>query len=82
MNGLTKTTPSTTFAPHPSTNVPPATQTFEPLAKFILSHRLFYNIFAYSATFSLASTVFLAGGDDARVFFSDCPNQLHGSMHL
>ncbi|KAG6369285.1 nucleoporin protein Ndc1-Nup [Boletus reticuloceps] len=65
MNGSTKTMPSTTFAPRPSTNVPPATQTFEPLAKSILSHRLFYNIFAYSAAFSLASTVFLAGGDDA-----------------
>ncbi|KAF8436467.1 nucleoporin protein Ndc1-Nup, partial [Boletus edulis BED1] len=58
-----------TFAPRPSTNVPPATQTFEPLAKSILSHRLFYNIFAYSAAFSLASTVFLAGGDDASFLF-------------
>ena len=63
-NGSTKTAPSTTFAPRPSTNVPPATQTFEPLAKSVLSHRLLYNVFAYSAAFSLASTVFLAGGDD------------------
>ncbi|KAH0828828.1 nucleoporin protein Ndc1-Nup [Lanmaoa asiatica] len=65
VNMSTKTTPSTTFAPRPSTNVPPATQAFEPLAKSVLSHRLLYNIFAYSAAFSLASTVFLAGGDDA-----------------
>ncbi|KAI9462554.1 nucleoporin protein Ndc1-Nup [Boletus coccyginus] len=61
----TRTAPSTTFAPRPSTNVPPATQTFEPLAKSVLSHRLLYHIFAYSAAFSLASTVFRAYGDDA-----------------
>ena len=65
VSGLAKTTPSSTFAPRPSTNVPPAAQTFEPLVKSVLSHRLVYNIFAYSAAFSLASTVFLAGGDDA-----------------
>ncbi|KAG8221384.1 nucleoporin protein Ndc1-Nup [Butyriboletus roseoflavus] len=65
LNGSAKTTSSSMFAPRPSTNVPPATQAFEPLAKSILSHRLLYNIFAYSAAFSLASTVFLAGGDDA-----------------
>lgn len=64
VNGSAKTT-STMFAPRPSTNVPSATQAFEPLAKSVLSHRLLYNIFAYSAAFSLASTVFLAGGDDA-----------------
>ena len=34
----------------------------------VLSHRLLYNLFAYSAAFSLASTVFLAGGDDANAF--------------
>lgn len=60
-----KTMTGSTFAPRPSTSVPPATQTFEPLAKSVLSHRLLYNIFAYSAAFALASTVFLAGGDDA-----------------
>lgn len=63
VNGSTRTAPSATFGPRPSTNVPPSTQTFEPLAKSVLSHRLLYNVFAYSAAFSLASTIFLAGGD-------------------
>ncbi|KAG9309703.1 nucleoporin protein Ndc1-Nup-domain-containing protein [Chiua virens] len=66
-NGSTKMTSSTTFAPRPSTSVPPAAQTFEPLAKSVLSHRLVYNIFACSAAFSLASTVFLAGVDEASI---------------
>ena len=65
LNASTRTAPSNMFAPRPSTNVPPAAQTFEPLAKSVLSHRLLYNIFAYSAAFSIASSVFLAGGDDA-----------------
>ena len=65
MSTTLKTAPSATFAPRPSTNVPPATQTFEPLAKSVLTHRLLYNVFTYSAAFSLASTIFLAGGDDA-----------------
>ncbi|KAF8550767.1 hypothetical protein OG21DRAFT_1499585 [Imleria badia] len=67
LNGSTKTAPSTTFGPRPSTNVPSATQTFEPLAKSVLSHRLLYNVFAYSAAFSLASAVFLAGVDETSL---------------
>ncbi|KAF8837216.1 hypothetical protein BDN67DRAFT_224805 [Paxillus ammoniavirescens] len=58
---------ASTFAGRPSTTVPPAAQTFEPLAKSVLRHRLIYNIFAYSAAFSLVSKVFLVGEGDASV---------------
>ena len=79
MSTTLKTAPSATFAPRPSTNVPPATQTFEPLAKCVLSHRLLYNVFTYSAAFSLASTIFLAGGM-MQAFFYDRSDPVRGSI--
>ncbi|KIJ60868.1 hypothetical protein HYDPIDRAFT_97985 [Hydnomerulius pinastri MD-312] len=57
----------TTLAARPSPTVPPAAQAFEPLVKSVLRHRLIYNIFAYSAAFTLASRVFLPGEDDASL---------------
>ncbi|KAH7890631.1 nucleoporin protein Ndc1-Nup [Phlebopus sp. FC_14] len=63
-----KLTPiKSTLTPRTSPTVPPASQTFEPLVKSVLRHRLVYNIFAYSAAFSLASNV-LFSGDDIGVF--------------
>ncbi|KIK76962.1 hypothetical protein PAXRUDRAFT_835155 [Paxillus rubicundulus Ve08.2h10] len=58
---------ASTFAARPSPTVPPATQTFEPLAKYVLRHRLIYTVFAYSAAFSLASNALSVGEGDASV---------------
>ena len=46
-----------TLTARASPSIPPATQTYEPLVKAVLLHRLIYSIFSYSAGLSWALTV-------------------------
>ena len=46
-----------TLTARASPSIPPATQTYEPLVKAVLRHRLIYSIFSYSAGLSWVLTV-------------------------
>ncbi|KAI6105938.1 nucleoporin protein Ndc1-Nup [Pisolithus croceorrhizus] len=58
---------TSSFSARPSPTVPPASQSFEPLVKAVLKHRLNRNIFALSAAFSLASHIFFWSSDESSI---------------
>ncbi|KAH7929157.1 hypothetical protein BV22DRAFT_1057443 [Leucogyrophana mollusca] len=59
---------TSTLAARSAPTVPPASQAYEPLVKSVLRQRLLYNIFAYSAAFSLATHVLFSSGGSVGVF--------------
>ncbi|KAI6041097.1 nucleoporin protein Ndc1-Nup [Pisolithus marmoratus] len=59
------TSSTSSFSARPSPTVPPASQSFEPLVKAVLKHRLSRNVFAFSAAFSLAFHILFWSSDDS-----------------
>ncbi|KAI6156590.1 nucleoporin protein Ndc1-Nup [Pisolithus tinctorius] len=58
---------TSSFSARPSPTVPPASQSFEPLVKAVLKHRLNRNIFAFSAAFSLGFHILFWSSDDSSL---------------
>ncbi|KAI6043254.1 nucleoporin protein Ndc1-Nup [Pisolithus marmoratus] len=58
---------TSSFSARPSPTVPPASQSFEPLVKAVLKHRLSRNVFAFSAAFSLAFHILFWSSDDSSL---------------
>ncbi|KAI5989819.1 nucleoporin protein Ndc1-Nup-domain-containing protein [Pisolithus orientalis] len=58
---------TSSFSARPSPTVPPASQSYEPLVKAVLKHRLNRNIFAFSAAFSLGFHILFWSSDDSSL---------------
>ncbi|KAH7915514.1 nucleoporin protein Ndc1-Nup [Hygrophoropsis aurantiaca] len=68
-NGSARTRAITsTLAARSSPTIPPASQTYEPLVKSILRHRLLYSVFAHSIVFSFFIHVLFSGRDNSTIF--------------